>query len=150
MPRSNVTQSRAGGYLPSVIATLAFIGTFLFNAFSFAALASHAEIGRAFRNAIENDSPFIEGYVWVGDRLRLVPGLSGWGDTTANAAAEPLVARIKPFPPGASAVFFGDIESGAQSRMRWGHRLLPFLAVIGVIAWSRRQKPVHMVKRYRA
>lgn len=150
MARPNVTQSRAGGYLPSIIAGLVFMGTLLFNAFSYSALASHAEIGKAFRSAIDNDSPFIEGYVWIGDRLRQIPGLAEWGDATASAAAQPLIARIKSFPPGASAVFFGETESGAHSRMRWGHRLLPFFALVVVIAWMRRQKPVHMVNRYRA
>ncbi|HWS27497.1 MAG TPA: hypothetical protein VN259_13135 [Xanthomonadales bacterium] len=143
-------QSPIGGYLPSVVAIALFLGTLAFNAFTYAALAAHAQIGSAFRTAIDNDSPVIEAYVMLGDLLRGVPGLANLGDATANAAAEPLVDRIKPFPRGASAVFFGSAQSAAHGRMLWTHRLLPFLLVLAGVLWWRRQKPVHMRQRLRA
>jgi len=150
MQRSKPGQSIAGGYLPSVIAVLIMVGTLLFNAFTYAALASHAEIGQSFRQSIRHNSPFIESFVWLGDLLRSVPGLSEFGDATANAAAEPLVERIRPHPRSASSVFFGEPQSAAHSRMLWGQRMLPFLIVIAAILWARRQKPVHMRNKLRA
>lgn len=150
MQRSKPGQSRAGGYLPSAIAILLVLLILLFNAFSYAALASHAEIGQAFRLSIKHNSPFIETYVWLGDVLRGVPGLSTLGDGTAGEAAAPLVSRIQPHPRGAAAVFFGEPQSAAHSRMLWAQRALPFLAILAVIVWTRRQKPVHMRNRLRA
>lgn len=149
MQRSG-NNSRFAGYMPSIVAAVLLFGTLAFNAFSYAALAGHAEIGKAFRTAVEGDSPIIQGYIALGDLLRRLPGLDGIGDATANAAAEPLVDRIRPFPPGASAIFFGAAQSPAQSRMLWTHRLLPFLLVLTVVLWWRRQKPVHMRPRLRA
>lgn len=150
MQRSKPGQTLAGGYLAAVIAVLIMLGTLLFNAFTYAALASHAEIGQSFRLSIRHNSPVIESYVWLGDLLRGVPGLSEFGDATANAAAEPLVERIRPHPRSASTVFFGESQSAAHGRMLWGQRMLPFLVVIAGILWVRRQKPVHMRKRLRA
>jgi hypothetical protein len=150
MQRTKPGQSRAAGYLPAAVAGLLLLVNLLFNAFSYAALASHAEIGQAFRLSIKHNAPFIEAYVWLGDILRGIPGLSGIGDGTASAAAEPLIARIRPHPRGAEAVFFGEAKSPAHSRMLWGQRLLPFLVVITIILWVRRQKPVHMRNRLRA
>lgn len=149
MQRS-VTRSPLAGYVPSIIAFALVLWILAFNAFTYAALAAHAEIGKAFASAIENDSPVIEGYVALGKVLRRLPGMANVGNSTANAAAEPLVARIKPFPPGASAVFFGGVQSPAQGRMLWTHRLLPFALVLACVLWWRRQKPVHMRERLRA
>lgn len=149
MQRSNA-RSSLSGYVPSLVAIALFVSTLAFNAFTYAALAHHAEIGTAFRAAIDNDSPIIEGYVILGDVLRALPGMSSIGDVTAAAAAEPLVARIKPFPPGASAVFFGNAQSAAHGRMLWSHRMLPFMLALACILWWRRQKPVHMRNRLRA
>jgi hypothetical protein len=143
-------QSVSRGYLPAVVAGVIVLATLLFNAFSYAALASHPEIGSAFRLSIKHNSPFIESYIWLGDLLRGLPGLSGWGDATANAAAEPLVDRIRPHPRGAAAVFFGAPQSPAHGRMLWAQRMLPFFAIIATILWLRRQKPVHMRQRLRA
>jgi hypothetical protein len=47
-------------------------------------------------------------------------------------------------------VFFGEAQSAAHSRMLWAQRVLPFLAIIAVIIWARRQKPVHLRNRLRA
>lgn len=149
MQRS-ANRSTLSGYLPSIVAIALFLGTLAFNAFTYAALASHAQIGTAFRSVIDNDSPIIEGYVFLGDLLRSLPGMAGIGDATANAAAKPLVDRIKPFPQGASAVFFGKAQSPEHGRMLWTHRLLPFLLVLAGVLWWRRQKPVHMRQRLRA
>lgn len=150
MHRTKSGQSVAGNYLPVSVAGLVVLATLLFNAFTYAALASHAEIGSAFRMAIKNNSPFIEGYVWLGDQLRDLPGLSTWGDSTANAAAEPLIDRIRPHPRGAAAVFFGESKSPAHGRMLWAQRMLPWFAIIAAILWARRQKSVHMRNRLRA
>lgn len=149
MQRSD-KRSTLSGYLPSIVAIALFLGTLAFNAFTYAALASHAQIGTAFRSAIDNDSPIIQGYVALGDVLRRLPGMAGIGDATANAAAKPLVDRIKPFPPGASAVFFGQAQSAEHGRMLWTHRLQPFLLLLAGVLWWRRQKPVHMRQRLRA
>jgi hypothetical protein len=148
--RTKPAQSVARSYLPAAAAGLVFLATLLFNAFTYAALASHAEIGNAFRMAIQHNSPFIEGYVWLGDQLRGLPGLSAWGDSTANAAAEPLIDRIRPHPRGAAAVFFGESKSPAHGRMLWAQRMLPLFAIIAAILWARRQKPVHLRNRLRA
>lgn len=150
MQRNKTGQSMARGYLPATLAGLVFLATLLFNAFTYSALAAHAEIGSAFRLSIEENSPFIEGYVWMGDLLRGLPGLSGWGDATANAAAEPLIDRIRPHPRGAAAVFFGEPQSSAHGRMLWAQRMLPWFAIIAAVLWARRQKPVHMRTRLRA
>lgn len=149
MQRSGI-RSPFTGYIPSIVAIALTLAFLLFNAFTYAALAAHPEIGKAFRTAIDNDSPIIEGYVMLGDLLRKVPGMAHMGDATANAAAEPLVARIRPFPPGASAVFFGGAASPAHSRMLSSHRTLPFLVLLSCILWWRRQKRVHMRERLRA
>jgi hypothetical protein len=34
--------------------------------------------------------------------------------------------------------------------MLWAQRMLPWFAIIAVILWARRQKPVHMRNRLRA
>ncbi len=150
MQHAKTGQSLSRGYLPAIVAAVILLATLLFNAFSYAALASHAEIGGAFRLSIKHNSPLIESYVWLGDLLRGLPGLSGWGDATANAAAEPLVDRIKPHPRGAAAVFFGEPQSSEHGRMLWAQRMLPFFAIVAAILWLRRQKPVHMRQRLRA
>lgn len=150
MQRQKPAQSVVRGYVPSVIAGLVLAANLLFNAFTYSALASHKEIGNSFRLSIEQNSPFIEFYVWLGDILRGLPGMSGIGDATANAAAEPLIARIRPHPRGAAAVFFGESQSAAHGRMLWAQKALPFVLVIAVIVWARRQKPVHMRARLRA
>jgi hypothetical protein len=150
MPHAKPGQSRSRGYLLVTVSGVILLATLLFNAFSFAALASHAEIGSAFRLSIKHNSPFIESYVWLGDLLRGLPGLAGWGDSTANEAAEPLVDRIRQHPRGAAAVFFGEPQSAAHGRMLWAQRMLPFFVVITAVLWLRRQKPVHMRQRLRA
>lgn len=150
MRQSGPGQSIIRGYLPSAIAGLAFLANLLFNAFSYSALASHREIGDAFRMSIEHNSPFIETYVWLGDLLRGLPGLSGLGEATANAAAAPLVEKIEAHPRVAAAVFFGEPQSPAHKRMLFGPKLLPFLLLLAVVLWLRRQKPVHLRTRLRA
>lgn len=149
MQRSG-TNSRFAGYVPSIVAATLLLATLAFDAFTYAALAAHSEVGKAFRSAIESDSPLIQGHIALGNLLRGLPGLAGVGDDTANAAAAPLVERIRSFPPGASAVFFGSPQSTAQSRMLWTHRLLPYLLGLTLVLWWRRQKPVHLRQRLRA
>lgn len=143
-------RSTYAGYVPSVLAIGALILNLLHNCFTFAALADHPEIGSAFRNAIKNDSPFIEIYIAGGSAMRGLPGLATLGDVTAASAAAPLEARIKDFPQGADAMFFGESKSSAQSRMLWSWKLTPFLVLIALVAWFRRQRPVHMKQRLRA
>jgi hypothetical protein len=138
------------GYVPSVAAVGLLVLNLLHNCFTYAALADNPEIGNSFRNAIKNDSPFIELYIATGAALRGLPGLTTLGDQTAAAAATPLAPRIKDFPQGADAVFFGEAQSSAQGRMLWSWRLTPFLALLAVVAWMRRQRPVHMKQRFRA
>lgn len=142
-------RSRFGGYLPSVLAIGALVVDLLFNFFTYAALAEHPEMGSAFRNAIKNDSPIVETYIAGGKLLRRIPGLSTIGDATAAAAAEPLLPRIKDFPQGADAVFFGEPQGAAHGRMLWSRQLMPFLLVLAIVLWSRRQKPVHLRERPR-
>ena len=143
-------RSTFAGYVPSVVAIGLLIVNVLHNCFTYAALADHPEIGASFRNAIRNDSPMVEAYVAAGSALRGIPGLSAMGDVTAAAAAAPLVPRIKGFPQGAGAIFFGESKSTAQSRMLWSRRITLFLALIAAVAWMRRQRPVHMKERLRA
>ncbi|GMU43378.1 MAG: hypothetical protein IT479_09355 [Xanthomonadales bacterium] len=140
--RSSSGRSRFGGYLPSLLAITALVVDVLFNCFSYAALAEHPEMGNAFRNAIKNDSPIVESYIAGGRFLRSLPGMARIGDDTAAAAAAPLLARVKDFPQGADAVFFGNAKSGAHARMLWGRILMPFLALLAIVLWVRRQKPV--------
>lgn len=142
-------RSRFGGYLPSVLAIGALVVDLLFNCFTYAALAEHPEMGNAFRNAIKNDSPIVETYIAGGKLLRRIPGLSSIGDATAAAAAEPLLPRVKDFPQGADAVFFGDAQSAAHGRMLWSRQLMPFLLALAMLLWWRRQKPVHLRERLR-
>ncbi len=143
-------RSTYAGYVPSLIAIGLLVLCLLHNCFTYAALAAHPGIGNAFRNSIKNDSPFIELYIAGGTFLRGLPGLSTLGDATAAAAAAPLEARIKDFPQGADAMFFGDSKSSAQSHMLWSWKLAPFFVLIAVVAWMRRQRPVHMKQRLRA
>lgn len=135
-------QSRFGGYVPSILAITVFVLDILHNCFTYAALAEHPEMGGAFRNAIKNDSPIVETYIAGGELLRSLPGLGRLGDATAAAAAQPLLARVKDFPQGADAVFFGEPKSGAHARMLWSRRLMPFLLLLAIVLWFRRQKPV--------
>lgn len=144
------SQSRLGRNLPTAIAVMLFLATLLFNAFTYAAFAARADVGPPFRRAIADDAPIILIYVRLGDALRGLPGLETLGDATAAGAAEPLAARIAEFPPGASAVFFGDPQPGDHDRMRWTHRILPFLLLAVVFFAWRRQKPVHLRQRLRA
>lgn len=143
-------RSTYAGYLPSTAAIGLLIINLLHNCFTYAALAGHPEVGSAFSNAIRNDSPIVEAYIAAGSALRGLPGLSTLGDATAAAAAAPLAPRIKDFPQGADAMFFGESRSSAQSRMLWSRRLTPFLALVALVVWMRRQRPIHMKARLRA
>lgn len=142
-------QSRFSGYLLPGLAIAALLFDLAFNSFTYAALATHPDIGSAFRNSIKNDSPIVELYIAAGSALRGLPGLSSLGDATAAAAAKPLRERVKSYPQGADAIFFGDAQSSAHSQMLWSRRLMPLLLLLAVVTWMRRQKAVHLVKRRR-
>ena len=47
-------------------------------------------------------------------------------------------------------LLFGDPQPGDHDRMRWTHRILPFLLLAVVFFAWRRQKPVHLRQRLRA
>jgi hypothetical protein len=143
-------QSAYRGYVPVFIVLCLCFGTLLFNVFTFAALSAHPVVGKAFRQAVIEDSPVVASYVVTGEFARQIPGLDALGDGTAAAAAAPLADKITAFPAGAAAVFFGDPLSSAQGRMLWARRLQPYLVLVAAIMWWRRPRPVHLRQRLRA
>jgi hypothetical protein len=125
------------------------VANLAYNAFTYSALGDTPVVGPAFRQAIRNDAPIVASYVAIGDMLRALGPLRTWGEATAAEAAAPLAEKVRAYPPGASAAFFGAPMSSAQSRMQRAQQTAPFLLLLAVVLWWRRPRAVHMLPRLR-
>lgn len=131
-----------------VIALVLFVLCFLYDLIVWGSVRSIPDVGPGIADSARREAPLATAYITLGEMLdSVVPALESYGaDRLSNAFGEGF-ERIKADPTVAMDLIFDTTWNAAHRWIKAMYWAAPILLVVFLILWSRRPRPIHMIRR---